>query len=166
MRDISNAKNEEGTLVFTMYITRNGKRIYRKNGRPFCFRIKKQFILSYGRYYGRYRPLSFKLLPFLLRFLCRIRAQHRFEDSVKFALGGFDIACSHPSFDFRGFSLMALWSDYFRCHISLLPMHSAKVIQIFHNCYIFSCYTGIQIHRHTVADVSCSHGNICPLSSV
>lgn len=34
------AKNEEGTLVFSMYITRNGKRIYRKNGRPFCFRVK------------------------------------------------------------------------------------------------------------------------------
>ena len=34
-----NAKNEEGTLVFCMYIVRNGKRIYRKNGRPFCFRV-------------------------------------------------------------------------------------------------------------------------------
>jgi hypothetical protein len=37
---ISNAKNEEGTLVFCMYIVRNGKRIYRKNGRQFCFRVK------------------------------------------------------------------------------------------------------------------------------
>ena len=34
------AKNEEGALVFCMYIVRNGKRIYRKNGRPFCFRVK------------------------------------------------------------------------------------------------------------------------------
>lgn len=165
MRD-SNAKNEEGTLVFTMYITRNGKRIYRKNGRPFCFRIKKQFILSYGRYYGRYRPLSFKLLPILFRFLYWIGLEHRLEDSVKFLLGGFGIACSHPRFDFWGFCLAVLWYDYFSCHISLLPMHSAKVIQIFYNCYIFSCCTGIQIHRHTAEDVFCSHGNICPLSSV
>lgn len=34
-------KNEEGTLVFCMYIVKNGRRIYRKNGRPFCFRVNK-----------------------------------------------------------------------------------------------------------------------------
>lgn len=38
------AKNEEATLVFCMYIVRNGKRIYRKNGRPFCFRVKQYFL--------------------------------------------------------------------------------------------------------------------------
>ncbi len=38
---ISNAKNEEGELVFCRYIVRNGKRVYPKHGRVFCFRVKK-----------------------------------------------------------------------------------------------------------------------------
>lgn len=36
------AKDEEGELVFRMYYTtKDGRRVYRSNGRPFCFRIKK-----------------------------------------------------------------------------------------------------------------------------
>lgn len=39
---VSNAKNEKGELIFRMYITtKDGRRIYRKNGRPFCFRANK-----------------------------------------------------------------------------------------------------------------------------
>lgn len=39
---VSNAKNEKGELIFRMYITtKDGRRIYRKNGRPFCFRVNK-----------------------------------------------------------------------------------------------------------------------------
>lgn len=37
-----NAKNEKEDLIFRMYITtKDGRRIYRKNGRPFCFRKNK-----------------------------------------------------------------------------------------------------------------------------
>ena len=43
MENINKAKNEEGDLVFSMFITtKTGKRIYRKNGRPFCFRAKNK----------------------------------------------------------------------------------------------------------------------------
>ena len=37
-----NAKDERSELVFRMYYTtKDGRRIYRKNGKPFCFRIKR-----------------------------------------------------------------------------------------------------------------------------
>lgn len=39
---VSNAKKEKGELIFRMYITtKDGRRIYLKNGRPFCFRANK-----------------------------------------------------------------------------------------------------------------------------
>lgn len=42
MNNNFNAKNEQGKLVFRMYYTtKDGRRIYRANGRPFCFRIKR-----------------------------------------------------------------------------------------------------------------------------
>lgn len=41
MSNIKNANGEVCKLVFARYITKNGKRIYPKNGKVFCFEAKE-----------------------------------------------------------------------------------------------------------------------------
>ena len=41
MSTIKNANSQDAKLVFARYITKNGKRIYPKNGKVFCFYVNE-----------------------------------------------------------------------------------------------------------------------------